>query len=802
MRLFWNDAWRFTEHFSEDMIDPNYDDAHFSNIRVPHTVVETPFNYFSENLYQMVSCYRRRFFAPVEWQGKAVLLTFEGVAHEASVYVNGHACVHHKGGYTAFTADVSSYMKYGEENIVTVKVDSRESLNIPPFGYVVDYMTYGGIYRDVYVDVKPKTHLKDVFVYSEDVLKASRKMIVQTTLSEAIDTQKLKLTYCLRDAQGRQVLTAEKTLENVASNAVINAVDVHEIPLPDVQLWDVDSPYLYTLEVSLVDGDVQDTQRIRMGFREAIFDKEGFKLNGKPLKLRGLNRHQSYPYVGYAMPKRPQQLDATIMKHELGLNAVRTSHYPQSKHFIEACDAMGLLVFTEMPGWQHIGDASWQEIALSHVSEMVLQYRNHPSVVLWGVRINESKDDDAFYTKTNQMAHALDPSRQTGGVRCIKNSHLLEDVYTFNDFSFNGKTKGIDRKKDVTSKVEQSYLVTEYNGHMFPTKSFDSEAHRTEHALRHAVVLNDILGEAEVAGGFGWCLFDYNTHQDFGSGDRICYHGVLDPYRNHKLAAAVYSSQGSTEPVLKMSSDMAIGDFPEGGIGKVYAFSNAEQVKLYKNGVYVKTFEPNREAFPHLPHAPFIIDDFIGELMEKNEGFSRQKSEDIKAVLMAVSIYGQTSLPLRFKLKVLKLMLFGGMTFNRAEKLFYDYVGNWGGKATEYRLDAIQKDAVVKSIYKQPMQSFVLRVDVDATDLIESSTYDVATLRISAVSEHGELLTYFSEAVEIIAEGAIEVIGPHHVSMRGGCCGTYVKTVGQAGKGVLKLKCRGEEEKIEFNIKF
>ena len=151
-----------------------------------------------------------------------------------------------------------------------------------------------------------------------------------------------------------------------------------------------------------------DAVNTRFGFREAVFKEDGFYLNGKKMKLRGLNRHQSYPYVGYAMPKSMQKLDTDLIKEELGLNAVRTSHYPQSHHFMDRCDELGLLVFTEIPGWQHIGDESWQEQAKKNTQEMVLQYRNHPSVILWGVRINESMDNDDLYKETNRIAHELD----------------------------------------------------------------------------------------------------------------------------------------------------------------------------------------------------------------------------------------------------------------------------------------------------------------------------------------------------------------------------------------------------------
>jgi beta-galactosidase len=148
-----------------------------------------------------------------------------------------------------------------------------------------------------------------------------------------------------------------------------------------------------------------------------------------------LNRHQTYPYIGAGAPARLQTLDADIVKYDLGCNIVRTSHYPQSKHFLNRCDEIGLLVFEEIPGWQHIGDEAWRELSLRDVRVMIERDWNHPSIILWGVRINESMDKDDFYQQTNDLAHELDPTRQTGGVRFFEGSTLLEDVYTFNDFS-------------------------------------------------------------------------------------------------------------------------------------------------------------------------------------------------------------------------------------------------------------------------------------------------------------------------------------------------------------------------------
>ena len=214
-------------------------------------------------------------------------------------------------------------------------------------------------------------------------------------------------------------------------------------------------------------GQPIDRKQVTFGFRTAEFRADGFYLNGKKTFLRGLNRHQSYPYIGYAAPESLQREDARILQEELHCTAVRTSHYPQSQYFLDECDRRGLLVFTELPGWQHIGDDNWKDAACEMLREMLLQNRNHPSIILWGVRINESVDDDTFYTRTNKIAHQLDPSRATSGVRYLEKSHLLEDVYAYNDFSHNGVTPGAKPKKDVTPDMGKALLISECNGHMY-----------------------------------------------------------------------------------------------------------------------------------------------------------------------------------------------------------------------------------------------------------------------------------------------------------------------------------------------
>lgn len=804
-RLYLNDDWLFTEQFEDSLMAPEYPENTLQPVRLPHTCKETPFHYFDESLYQMVSGYRRHLLIPADWQGKRILLTFEGAAHDSTVFCNGKKVGEHHCGYTAFTVDLTDSVLYGQDNLLCVRLDSRENLNVPPFGYVIDYMTYGGIYRDVRLEVKEKVSLSDIFVHTAIDFRSSpvtAQITSEITLTESNGNVTIRQYYMPKSTaagQGSWNLLCEQTVSadtNCDKEIALTAA------ITDPLLWDTEEANLYILKTQLYqDNTLLDETETTFGIREAVFKKDGFYLNGKKLRIRGLNRHQSYPYVGYAMPESMQRLDADLLKKELGLNAVRTSHYPQSHYFLERCDELGLLVFTEFPGWQHIGDDAWKAQAVENAEDMIRQYRNHPSIILWGIRINESPDDDAFYEKTNAVAHKLDPSRPTGGVRAMKKSHLLEDVYTYNDFLHDGEMPGCDPKKKVTSDMEKPYLISEYNGHMYPTKAFDNEERRSEHAIRHANVLDAVAGQPDIAGSFGWCMFDYNTHKDFGSGDRICYHGVMDMFRNPKLASNIYACEQEQTPVLEITSSMDIGEHPGCNRGNIYILSNADSVKMYKNDRFIKEYLPEMSPYKHLKHGPILIDDFIGDSLAQNERFRPKHAKEITDAMNLVARGSLNHIPKRLYLTALKLLLIYHIDFAEVTRLYTKYIGDWGGTATIYRFDAIKDGKVVKSVTKEPVREIRLEAEADHTILTEQHTYDVALVRIRAVDDHGNVLPFYQEPVRLITEGDISIIGPDTIALQGGMGGTYVKSTGRSGRGALLLQSQTAGEiRIPFQI--
>ncbi len=389
-----NRKWRYSRTFIEGGHGKDFDDSKFDRVVIPHTNVPLPWHGFDEKTYELVSLYRRRFKLPHEARGKRVFVDFEGVMTASTVWINGMKLGEYKGGYTPFSFELTQHLDFDGENVLAVDVDSSERPDIPPFGYEIDYLTFGGIYREVSLRVVPATFIENIFVRPRNVLTAAPAVEV-VCFVQHLEASKDALTLEVELLEGERVIA--KASQPVPPSGAASEPIAHTLQiggLSGVKLWDLKSRNLYSTRVRLRNGaQLLDEDSRRFGFREAQFTDHGFELNGKVIKLRGLDRHQTFPFVGQAMPGRAQRRDAQILREKLRCNIVRTSHYPQSRHFLDACDEVGLLVLEEIPGWQHIGDEAWKQISVDNVRRMIRRDWNHPSIVLWGVRINESKDD-------------------------------------------------------------------------------------------------------------------------------------------------------------------------------------------------------------------------------------------------------------------------------------------------------------------------------------------------------------------------------------------------------------------------
>ena len=691
---------------------PDFDDRSFQRVTLPHTNRILPWHSFDDRSYEFVSIYRRHFRLPAALASQRVFVDFAGVMTAATVSLNGKRLGEYRGGYTPFSFELTPALNWSGDNVLAVEVDSTERADIPPFGGSMDYLTFGGIYREAALRVVPEISIENVFARPLDVLSAGRRVEVRCYLNGlAGERAPLTLSAELRD--GGRVLSSVR--EPIGSGGA----DYHDLVLEglgEIELWDLQRPKLYQVVVRLAGSGLEDEIPVRIGFREARFTEKGFFLNGQHLKLRGLNRHQTFPYVGGAMPARVQRRDAFILKNDLKCNLVRTSHYPQSPHFLDACDEAGLLVLEEIPGWQHVGDKAWQDVAVRNVGEMIRRDWNHPSIALWGVRINESDDNHDFYTRTNDLAHRLDPSRQTGGIRYKYDSELLEDVFTMNDFGF-----------PLRPPNHPLYLNTEFVGHMFPTKQIDNVERVAEHVLRHARVHNQLASDERYAGGIGWCAFDYATHKGFGSGDRICYHGVSDIFRIPKPAAALYKSQCDPreEIVLEPGFIWSQGDKSGGGgPGLVPVCSNCDHLIVYIGGQIKREVDPDRKDYGNLAHPPFLVD------------------------------------------------------------LTDCWAGDWGDLKIEGYLGG--KLAITRT-FSGKGADVQLFVEPDDAELVGDGS-DATRVVLRATDEYGSPRPFSTGAVSLAIEGPGEIVGENPFALTGGVGAVWVKT--KEAAGTIRLTAR------------
>lgn len=737
-------GWYYCDSFSDDFLRHDFAGYAWQEVTLPHANKEIPYNYFDERDYQFVSTYKRNLSIDPAHRNKRLFLDFDGVMAAAEVYLNQVLVGTHRGGYTPFSCEITDAVDFGGDNQLVVVVDSTERPDIPPFGNVMDYLCYGGIYREVYLRAVDPVFIENAFAKPKNVLAESREVEVDVYINNP-PSRAAAGQLCVSLSRDDQVI-AQTSQAVELDQGGIQVRTLYLTNLSEVELWDLDTPNLYQLNVELkTDLPTEDCFTTKIGFREAVVRPDGFYLNGRRVKIRGLNRHQAWPYVGYAMPKRAQQHDADILKYELHLNTVRTSHYPQSRHFLDRCDEIGLLVIEEIPGWQHIGDDQWKQLACQHVREMIQRDWNHPAIFLWGVRINESRDDHDFYTETNRIARELDPTRQTCGIRFHARSEFLEDVYTMNDFTHSGGDLVLRDQRQVTGlDYYVPYIVTEYNGHMYPTKRFDQEERLMEHGLRHMRVLSAAGLDPHIAGTVGWCAFDYNTHYQFGSGDRICYHGVMDMFRIPKFAADAYRSQvdPKKDPVLSPVTIWARGERSIGGVFPLVIFTNCDSVEIKVDGQNSGKFYPNRLQFPGVEYPPIVI-------------------------RHAPPVFGQ----------------WGSQWYDG------EFVGYVDGQPV-----------IVKKFMKNPVAT-TLEIEADHNHL-DADGCDVTRVVFRMVDQVGNLVPYINDFITIEVEGPGEVVGPKQVALIGGCIAAWIKT--KPTPGVIRVRAvssRLTSEQIEITAR-
>ena len=492
----------------------------------------------------------------------------------------------------------------GADNVIAVRVDSMIRNDIPPEGGAVDYFVWGGIVRDVNMIVADPVQVDWTFVTTPTVSATARPSTPGRGCRN--DSARLEVGHgrsrTWSTPAGEVVATGTATQTIGANSAVEFAYNTSPVANPN--LWHPDTPYLYTVYTQVRDGATYvDEHRTRLGIRTDPVQRAptaGSTSTGSRSSCAASTA--TSPTRTSAGPRRTacRSGTPTSSSSSSGVNIVRTSHYPQDPEFLDRADEIGLLVFEEIPGWQHIGNTAWQDIAVENVREMVMRDRNHPSIIMWGVRINESGDNHTFYTRTNNLARQLDPSRPTGGVRNFTGSQFLEDVYTFNDFS-----------GTAIAPTVLPWLVTESVGHTDPDRSWDPERVLTQTMRTHLNVQNQASGGPTSPARSDWAAFDYNTTFDIA-----VLRGLhLLPRRLGHLPDPQVRRLGRSPPsatrraTARTCPSTAAGRRASSSRTMLVA-GNCQQVELFANGASRGPDRPN--AFTSLPRPLFQFTNVTG----------------------------------------------------------------------------------------------------------------------------------------------------------------------------------------------
>lgn len=569
--------------------------ASWERVSLPHTPFIEPL--VVRHQWQGICYYRRRLNLDARDSGKRVWLEFEGAMHLADLWVNGRHASQHAGGFTTFVTDITDLLRVGENELL-VRLDNRNNPLIPPGKPLedLDFNYYGGLYRDAHLILKGPVHITHsvmagevagggIFVTYPSVREDEATVHVRTHVSNTtVDPRQLQVRHQLyeweKGGKLRRRVSETRTPLSLAADARGYAEGQMTVAAP--HLWSPDSPSLYMLVTQVVDGGrVVDTQRTRIGIREIKMSKDGgCRINGKPYRLEGSNRHQEYPYVGYAISDQAHYRDMWQIR-ENGFNVVRLGHYPQDPSVLDACDELGLLAIEPIPGWQFFNAATgFVERTYQDVRDMIRRDRNHPSILMWETTLNESNPPQYWKDRAVQVAHEEQP-----GGQCYTSG----DSYGYDGFDvcYNDWAGDFNRPNNSSKpSFIREYYDYEFGGHYSTSRITRGHGDRAlmQNAWNAQWSHNRYRAYTHTMGQAVWSMYDYNR----GCCDNICYSGVADIFRLPKFSLSYFRTQlpvGSYLPSGRMPYEVFVAShWLPGGPDLLMVYGNVEEVALLVNG--------------------------------------------------------------------------------------------------------------------------------------------------------------------------------------------------------------------------
>ncbi len=587
--------WCLCLEDERNMIYQDYMPERYETVNLPHTWNAADTFAPSRGYWRGVGWYRKDFQSKPEWQGRRIILELTGFFCTAHIWLNGECVGYSADGFTGQSYDLTDLLETdGKKNTIAIRVDNRHDPELLPGKDIPDYVLYGGIYRDVFLNITNKTHLAErgIAIRTPHVSPSKATCEVTVEIAEASEKPSAILQMVLLDPSGKTVAEKKSTIETMGTSIV----QCFEIDTPT--LWSLENPALYTAVVTLkeADGTILDQLETSFGFRWFEFNVDGdFKLNGEKVFLKGVNRHQDFGGLGNALPERLQHYDAELIK-ELGGNFVRLSHYPQHTAFLDACDRLGILCFAEIASWQHIGGPGFAANAEAMMRAMIRRDKNHPSIVLWGL-LNEGRSKSLF-ERLNEVVHECDPTRPT--------------VYAENHPE-EGTRLGTVNIPDVLGLNYKFPHLDEIRALWPDKKLFSSEHTNADYCNRgnedaEICYLEALQNNFEIlhahpflAGAALWCMHDYAT--DYRPTWPHHYSGAIDHVRLYKEAAHLLRAWWHQDLTVHIAGHWTHPG-SEGKTRSIYTISNGERVELYMNGRLIGEKTGSQLLKWEIPYAP------------------------------------------------------------------------------------------------------------------------------------------------------------------------------------------------------
>ncbi len=486
-----NDNWYYLEDGITDINRLTLSAQQWINVNLPHTWNKTDALDQVPGYRRNISWYEKEIFIPNVDDDRILQLHFEGVNNKAEIYINGKLAGSHYGAYVGFNVNITSFVKKGERNQILVKADNSFDPFLIP-SQKSDFIIYGGITRNVWLNIFPKTSIERILVSTPVVTEKKALTNIKVKVGNA-NNNEYTLEIAIKDHSGKAISKKKKII--VPGDAMDQiSVDLPEIANP--KLWAPENPYLYTVDAILFEKDkVIDRVSDKIGYRWYEFrEHDAFYLNGTRLLLRGTHRHEELSGYGNALPDSIHRKDIEMIK-SMGANFIRLAHYPQAPEVYRACDELGLLVWDENPWCRGgVGPAEWQENTKNIFSEMILQNYNHPSIILWSIgnesdwlpdfTNGDSYDSLLAFAKTlHNIAKNTDPYRLTV-TRKFPAAQNVVDVFSPSIWS--------GWYSDVYKNYEKSLIKARDANKRFIHAEFGGDSHVGRHNE------NPISGEGKI----------------------------------------------------------------------------------------------------------------------------------------------------------------------------------------------------------------------------------------------------------------------------------------------------------------